>query len=143
LNTTPRNGIVVVMPFPIEEEYIRQTEIILGLSFPTSYRMKMLGENGGEISSGDDDWQLFPFLDSSDAKRISRTSNDIVREGKKAMGASGFPPNVTAIGDNGIGDYLVFVQRIDGFLSEEVFAWRHEARRLEKIATSFQELISD
>lgn len=127
------------MPFPIEEKYIQQTEAALGVTFPASYRQKMLGENGGETSSDDDDWQLFPFLDSSDAKRVSRTCNDLIREGKKALSAPGFPPNGIAIGENGVGDYLVLVRKNGDQLSEEVFVWKHEARQLQKIADSFQE----
>lgn len=129
------------MPFPVDEKYIRQTENTLGVKFPASYRMKMLSENGGEISTANDDWQLFPFLDSSDSKRISRTCNDLIREGKKALELNDFPPNGTAIGSNGSGDYLVFVQKIIDQLSEEVFIWRHETGVLEKLHAGFLPLL--
>ena len=127
------------MPFPIKENYIQRTETTLGLIFPASYRMKMQMENGGEVSTVDDDWRLFPFFDSSDAKRASRTCNDLIKEGKNALSTSGFPQNGVAIGENDAGDYLVFIQTNGDTLPEEVFLWRHETRQLEMVAKSFQE----
>jgi hypothetical protein len=37
-------------------------------------------ENGGEILTEEDEWQLFPIFDKTDKKRISRTANHIVLE---------------------------------------------------------------
>jgi hypothetical protein len=73
------------MPFPVDLKYILETERTLGLEFPESFKNKMMRENGGELMTDEDDWLLFPFLDKSDNKRISRTCNHIVldRERKK------------------------------------------------------------
>ncbi len=68
------------MPFPLEEKYILATEAKMGVRFPESFRAKMMKSNGGEVSTPPDAWELYPFLDTSNRKRISRTSNEIPRE---------------------------------------------------------------
>ncbi|WHT39551.1 hypothetical protein QNH98_02285 [Myroides sp. mNGS23_01] len=60
------------MLFPIEPKYIVQTEDELGVLFPARFKEKMMQENGGELATKEDDWQLYPFFDRSDKKRISR-----------------------------------------------------------------------
>jgi hypothetical protein len=57
------------MPFPIDKQYITAAEQVLNLTFPTSFKNKMMIENGGELFLAEDDWQLFPFFDESDQKR--------------------------------------------------------------------------
>lgn len=89
------------MPFPVEEQYIIQTERKLSVTFPDSFRKKMMRENGGEILTEVDDWQLYPFLDASDRKRLTRTANDIVRETEQAREWRDFPEAAVAIGENG------------------------------------------
>ena len=61
------------MPFPVDIKYIIETEQELGLVFPDSFKSKMKKENGGELTTEDDDWQLFPFFDKSDNNRMNRT----------------------------------------------------------------------
>lgn len=53
------------MAFPIEEQYILAAEKQLNLVFPTSFKNKMMIENGGDVFVQDDDWQIFPFFDQS------------------------------------------------------------------------------
>ena len=96
------------MPFPVDEIFIKQTEEKLGVEFPSSFKAKMMMDNGGELATEEDDWQLFPFFDSSDKKRLSRTANNIVRETEVAKKWPNFPANCTAIASNGSGDLLVF-----------------------------------
>ena len=68
------------MPFPINQQYINAAEQELDLTFPTSFKNKMMIENGGELFLSEEDWQIFPFLDESDQKRKMRTSNHIIKE---------------------------------------------------------------
>jgi len=79
------------MPFPINEKYIIATEEKLRVKFPESFRAKMMEKNGGEVETPPDAWRLYPFLDTSDKKRLKRTCNDIVRETTNAKGWIGFP----------------------------------------------------
>ena len=65
--------------------------------------------NGGELTTEDDDWQLFPFFDKSDNKRISRTCNHIILETNQAKQWENFPVNGIAIGSNGCGDLLLLL----------------------------------
>jgi hypothetical protein len=103
----------------------------------------MVRVNGGGVQmSMDDGWQLYPFQDSSDRKRLARTCNDIVRETLSARNRPGFPPNAVAIGDNGGGDVLILLPQPDrpDLLSHEVYWWDHETDEIEKVADDFSEL---
>lgn len=57
------------MAFPIDIKYIIETEQELRLTFPDQFKNKMLKENGGELMTEDDDWQLFPSFDKLDKRR--------------------------------------------------------------------------
>lgn len=128
------------MPFPVENVYIIETEQSLGVKFSSSYREAMSADNGGEVATDDDDWQLFPFRDKSDQKKLARTSNDIIRENQSVQTTPGFPSNALAIAANGMGDYLVFLKNGVGMLSAAVFLWNHETGEMEKIADDFADL---
>ena len=58
------------MPFPIEEQYIVIAEQELNYRFPSSFRNRMMQNNGGEIEIREDIWHIFPFFDQADIKRI-------------------------------------------------------------------------
>lgn len=130
------------MPFPIDEKYIFEAEQELGLSFPSMFKAKMKKENGGAIETENDDWQLFPFFDKLDKKRISRTSNHIILETKEAKKWRNFPNNGIAIGENGSGDRLILLPATENskVLSEEIYTWFHETGEVEKIADSIEEI---
>lgn len=131
------------MPFPVDEIYIRQTEERLGVEFPSSYKTKMMQDNGGELATEEDDWQLFPFFDSSDKKKLSRTSNDVVRETGLAKKWPNFPSDCIAFASNGAGDFLVFKHEVPSAkkLEDTVYFWSHETGKLDEVASSFSELI--
>lgn len=130
------------MPFPLDEIYIQQAESMLNVAFPPDFRSKMLQDNGGEIETEEDHWKIFPFRDASDKKRLSRTSNDIVRETEMAKKWPAFPADCIAIAANGSGDFLVFKREAPSSRSLEnaVYCWLHETGELQKAAPSFSEL---
>lgn len=130
------------MPFPVDIKYIIETEQELGLVFPDNFKSKMTKENGGELMTEDDDWQLFPFFDKSDNKRMSRTCNHIVLETKQARTWDNFPDNGIAIASNGCGDFLLLLptKLNDKKLSDEIYIWFHETGEIEKVADSIEEL---
>ena len=97
------------MPFPIDLKYIQETEHELGVQFPDSFKSKMLKENGGEIITNGEEWQLYTFFDNSDKKRIARTCNHIGLETKQCRELSYFPSEGIAIGMNGYGDQLILL----------------------------------
>ena len=132
------------MPFPVDKKYIDDTEKEFGLLFPQTFIDKMTIENGGELSTDYDDWQLIPFFDKSDKKRISRTCNHIGLETKNAQEWDSFPKDVVTIGQNGCGDFLVLKPNPtdNKKLLDTIFIWRHETGELEKIADSIQDLFS-
>jgi hypothetical protein len=128
------------MPFPVAEEFIAETERKLGVSFPSAFRARMSRKNGGEFSTSNDDWQLYPFFDTSDRKRLSRTSDDIVRETGAARRWRGFPPEVIAIAANGCGDLLVFLPVAgSALLQSQPFLWLHETGELHPTDISFDD----
>ena len=127
------------MPFNLEESYIVAAEQALGARLPESYRQAMRRANGGEVEAAGDDWQLHPIADTSDARRVSRTANHILRETAAFRSWQGFPSTTVAIASNGAGDALVLVQR-GGAYEPLVYAWSHETRSLSKVANDFSEL---
>ncbi len=132
------------MPFPVDESEIVAAETKLKVRFPASFRDRMMQENGGEVEVGEDVWQLYPFLDTSDKKRLSRTCNDITRETLSARSCSGFPAEAIAIASNGVGDYLVMLPKAgnESELSSVVYLWDHEADEIYEVANDFSELVS-
>lgn len=89
------------MPFPVEAKWITQTEEKLGVRFPASFVTAMSKMNGGTVRTRVDQFNLFPFLDASDRKRIQRTCGSIDRETNAARKDSfSFPPAAVAIGEN-------------------------------------------
>jgi cell wall assembly regulator SMI1 len=126
---------------PTEEKYIIQTEQKLGVTFPASFRKNMMRENGGEVETEPDAWQLFPFLDTSDKTRLKRTCNDIIRETASAKEWDGFPKEAVAIGSNVGGDKLILLPSDDPTqLQNGVFWWDHETRTVHKITDDFEKL---
>ncbi|WLD22640.1 SMI1/KNR4 family protein [Flavobacterium dauae] len=133
------------MAFPIDIKYITETEQDLGLTFPDQFKNKMLKENVGELITDDDDWQLFPFFDKSDKKRISRTCNHIILETKNKKEWRNFPNNAIAIASNGSGNCLVLLPTTENerVLGDEIFIWLHETGKVEKVANNINELIDE
>lgn len=131
-----------LMPFPVDIKYISQTEEKLGVKFPPAFLVKMAKLNGGSVTLGSDDFELHPFMDTSDRKRLARTASDIVRETAAARQWSGFPQDAVSIGANGCGDFLVLVpsQINPAVLAQEVYWWDHETGELNKVADDFSEL---
>ncbi len=126
------------MPFPINEKYIIETESELNVKFPPEFKTRMMEDNGGEIDSGNFFFQLHPFFDKSDKKRISRTCNHIGLETKNAREWNGFPKNGIVIGDGGSGDLIFLQHNRNGILSDEIYLWDHG--EIEKIAETINEL---
>lgn len=129
------------MAFPLDEKYIRETETEFNVKFPTEFKNRMTKSNGGELLISDKfKFELYPFFDKTDRKRISRTCNHIGLETKNAREWNGFPDNVIAIGADGYGNQLILTHNGNGNLTEELYFWNHETRQMEKIAESINKL---
>ncbi len=129
------------MPFPLDEKYIQETESELNVKFPTEFKNRMIKSNGGELLISDEfEFELYPFFDKTDRKRISRTCNHIGLETKNARKWNGFPDNGIAIGADGYGNQLILTHNGNGNLTDELFFWNHETREVEKIAESINKL---
>ena len=127
------------MPFDLDEKFVIEAEGKLGARLPESYRKAMMNENGGEVSTEEDEWDLYPIMDSSEKKRLARTCNDICYETKSNSDWNGFPDNAVAIAYNGYGDQLVFLSD-GGSFNSEVYFWSHETGELTLVAKDFTEL---
>ena len=127
------------MPFDLAEEFIRAAEAKLGRRLPESYRLAMKERNGGTVFAVDTDWQLHPILDTSDRKRLSRTSNDVIRETGNMQDWRGWPENALAIAADGSGDSLAFLQSDDVF-DPAVYVWSHETGEITLVVEDFSEL---
>ena len=127
------------MPLDLAERFIGAAEEKLGAPLPHSYRQAMMASNGGEVTAYDGVWSLYPILDTSDRKRLSRSCNDILRETRVMCDWPGWPENAVAIADNGTGDKLLFLR--EGRLYQPaVYVWLHDTGDLIKVAQSFSEL---
>ena len=131
------------MPSPVDPKWITQTEEKLGVRFPASFVTAMSKMNGGTVRTRIDHFDLFPFLDASDRKRIQRTCGSIDRETTMAREDwTGFPPDAVAIGANGGGDLLVLIPMPDlpDTLQHTVYWWDHETGAVEPVADDFNDL---
>ena len=128
------------MAFPVEEKFIERAEEELGVKFPASFRNKMMRFNGGGIEVSTDYFELHPFYDTSDKKRIKRTCNSIVHETKTAHDHYRLPINLIVIGNNGGGDVLVYKIEENGNIDPKVYWFDHETEELVFAANDFSEL---
>src|SRR3954464_13555278 len=130
------------MPFPVDSKFIRDTEVKLSMTFPSTFVGRMSSNNGGSVDAGDATWELFPFRDSSDRKRIARTCNDIVLETNRMKKWPSFPAGAVAIASNGTGDQLIFLpeEGSGSELAPAVYRWDHETGDAEKVADDFADL---
>jgi hypothetical protein len=94
------------VPFPVDEKYIANTENELGVKFPDSFRKKMMKSNGGGVEVSMDYFEIHPFYDTSDKKRIKRTCNSILYETKIAREHYRLPESLIVIGNNGAARFL-------------------------------------
>lgn len=127
------------MPFDLSESFVEKFESEVGARLPEAFRQSIMSENGGEIETDDEVWFQYPIADTSDRKRLSRTSNHILKETASAKEWRGFPQLGIAIADNGSGDFLVLLQSGSSFLSQ-VYIWRHESASLSEAANDFSVL---
>lgn len=116
------------MAFPTTEDRVAAAERELGARLPAEYRNRLISNNGGELETAEDVWQVFPVSDDTDRKRAGRSANHIVRETQQAAQWPGFPPGAVAVATNGSGDYLVFLRRPDGNCDGRLQLWSHESR---------------
>jgi hypothetical protein len=130
------------MPFPDEHKFIEAAELALGIKLPLSYKGRITPNNGGEINAAEDTWQVHPVFDTSDRKRINRTSNDICRETKAARHWARFPQTAVAFAANGTGDRLIFLPHPEDLirLGETVYFWDHETGEVTQIAEDIADL---
>jgi len=128
------------MSFTLDEKYIKETESELNVKFPTEFKNRMIKSNGGVLVTDEFEFELFPFFDKFDRKRISRTCNHIGLETKNAREWIGFPENGIAIGSDGFGNLIILTHNGDRILTDEIYFWNHEIGETEKIAESIIEL---
>jgi hypothetical protein len=121
-----------VMAFAGSEELIAQAESKLGRRLPEAHRHRLLRENGGEVSTDDFDWTLFPVWDPTDRRTVARTANHIVRQNENLRADGWGPAESIAIADNGEGDLLVI-----GPDGEAVMLWDHETGQMSPVQVAW------
>ncbi|WP_046757356.1 SMI1/KNR4 family protein [Kordia jejudonensis] len=128
------------MPFPVEEKYILNTASELNVTFPVEFIKRMMQMNGGELILKNYEIELYPFFDTSNRKRISRTCNHIALETKNAREWTGFPANAIAIGTDGFGNQVVLIHEGNGNLTDTIYLWNHQTKTTKKIAESINDV---
>jgi hypothetical protein len=127
------------MPFDLAASFMEAAERELASSLPSSYANAMRTANGGELDVLNDDWRLYPIADSSDRRRLSRTSNHAIKETAALQQWPKFPSRALAIAGNGSGDQLLILRNGDDF-GDAVHHWSHETGVLTKVADDFADL---
>jgi hypothetical protein len=125
------------MAFPTTEDRVAAAEAQLGLRLPAEYRNRLIANNGGELETADDVWQVFPVFDDTDRKRAGRSANHIVRETHQATKWPGFPGGAVAVASNDTGDRLVFLPGANGRLDGRLQYWNHESQECSPTALDF------
>ncbi len=125
------------MTFSINEKYLSDAEKKIGAIFPHFYVNRIKMENGGYIKISSESWKLFPIFDSSEKKRLKRTSNDVLVETKNAREWKDFPTNAIAIGGNDYGDLLILIIDVKtNKMENAIFLWSHETGNVEKLSVN-------
>jgi len=126
------------VPFSTSIGFIEAAEARLATKLPEAFRRYLLQSNGGTVELLDLPWEVTCVQDSSDRERLRRTSVDIVHETSEARQWPGFPDRAVAIGQDGCGNYLLFLPRdLEPALRDELYVWWHEGSELERVADSF------
>ena len=129
------------MPFPLLITFVEAAERALGASLPDSYKAAMQRSNGGELTVNEEVWDQYPIEDTSDRKRLSRTTNHIIKETQAMRDWPSFPSDALAIAGNSAGDQLVLI-KVGHHYESAVYAWSHETGALTKVADDFSQLLS-
>lgn len=124
------------MSFDLSEAQLQRTELLLGARFPESYRRAMQIQNGGGRRIDGELWELIPIRDDRCARRISRTSEDVLGWTDEFRMWRTWPKGGISIARNVVGDALLFLKE-DGQIRPEVHVWWHETGVLGKIASDF------
>jgi hypothetical protein len=117
------------MAFPTTEDRVVAAEAQLGLRLPPEYRIRLISNNGGELETEHDVWQVFPVFDDTDRKRAGRSTNHLVRETQQAANWPGFPVGAVAVASNGTGDLLIFFPGTSGTYDGKLQYWSHESQQ--------------
>jgi hypothetical protein len=127
-----------IMPFGTTEANVEAAERDLGVRLPREFRERLMNVNGGELSTGGDDWRVFPVLDSS--QPAAGRTTDIVSETRRVRSLVGFPKDAVPIAANGAGDFLVLMptsssKRID----PQVKRWNHETHQCKAVPLRYDD----
>jgi hypothetical protein len=129
------------MAWPVEQKYIDDAQRQLGVVFPRNFVARLRKLNGGALTRDGQTWWFHPVWDKSDKRRLSRTSNDIVRETQHARTWPGFPQAGVAIAQGTGSERLILLpsESDPGQLGEAVYDW-DPPRELERVAETVMDL---
>ena len=133
------------IPSPASEESIQETELVLKIKFPPSYREKMLRENGGELKLKEGVFHLIPVRGSGGGGETGAkaAAHDVVGATKEQKKNYTFPSDGTAFAANDAGDHLVFVKEYyhSDKLKNGVFLWNKKIGFVKRVAEDFSKLL--
>lgn len=114
------------MTWSVEQRFIDDAQRELGVRFPRVFMARLRKQNGGDVRRDGHTWTFHPVGDTSERRRLSRTSNDIVRETRFARQHPDFPAAAVAIAVGASGpERLVLLpsEEDPGVLAEDVYDW--------------------
>jgi hypothetical protein len=127
------------MPFATTMAQIETAERYLGVRLPQEYRERLVSVNGGELSTGGEDWRVFPVLDIANHSTAVHGTADIVSETRHARTLEGFPENAVAIASNRAGDLLVLLASDCRRLDPQVRLWNRGTRQCTPVALRYED----
>jgi hypothetical protein len=128
------------MPFATTIAQVETAERYLGVRLPEVYRERLVAVNGGELSTGGEDWRVFPVLDITNHSTADHGTTDIVSETRHARTLEGFPEDAVAIASNRAGDLLVLLasgspKRLD----PQVQLWDRGTHQCKPVALRYED----
>jgi hypothetical protein len=128
------------MPFATTIAKVETAERYLGVRLPEEFRQRLVSVNGGELSTGGEDWRLFPVLDITNHSTADHGTTDIVSETRHARTLEGFPQNAVAIASNRAGDLLILLASGSANrLDPQVQLWDRRTRQCRPVALRYED----
>ena len=120
------------------EANVESAEKALGVRLPREFRERLMAMNGGELTTGGDDWKVFPVLDATQPQPVA--PGDLVAEAKRAAALPGYPKGAIAIAVNKAGDLLVLLPAtLPRRLDPQVQKWSLETQKCKPVALRYDD----
>jgi hypothetical protein len=121
---------------PVDRQWVRASEEVLGLVFPDAYCSSIMNANGGYlVLRGQETVELFPIRDGTTKESLRRTASNVVTETERKRKFRAWRREAIAIGSTGDGDVVALIAS-EG---DRLFLWDHETHRMRPLPFNIEE----